>query len=120
MSCVGRVNPHLADSSARNWRMPPGTGGCCQELEDAASHLCDHSMTGRVTCSWPPGEKHTCNECIWCKGKCTIGRASVTQRAPHRTGPVHKKVHVMSQLTIEEGPEEATGEAVVTQEAVVM
>ena len=72
----------LTDSSARN--------------QDAAGCLCDHCMNGGVTCSWPPREKHMCNKCIWRKGKCTIGRASVTQRAPHGTGPVCKKACVVS------------------------
>ena len=74
-------------------------------------------MNSGVACSWPPGEKRTCNECIRRKGKCTIGGASVTQRAPRGTGLVCKKVCVVSQLTIEEEPEEeATGEAMVTGE----
>ena len=42
----------------------------------------------------------------------------MTQRAPRGMGPVHKKVRVMSQPTIEEEPEEeAMGEAMVTEEA---
>ena len=52
------------------------------------------------------------------KGKCTIGRASVTQQAPHGMGPACKKVHVVLQLTIEEEPEkEVTGEVMVMEEA---
>ena len=58
-----------------------------------------------------------CNKCIQCKGKCTIGRASVTQRAPHGMGPACKKVRIVSQPTIEEEPEEEVmGEAMVTGE----
>ena len=74
-------------------------------------------MNGSVACSWPPGEKHACNECIQCKGKCTIGGASVTQRAPCGMGPACKKACIVLQPTIEEEPEEeATGEAMATGE----
>ena len=55
---------------------------------------------------------------MWHKGKCTISRASVTQRAPCGTGPVHKKVRIVSQPTIKEEPEpEETGEAMATGDA---
>ena len=75
-------------------------------------------MNGGVTCSWLPREKHVCNECIWRKGKCTIGRASMTQWAPCRMGSACKKVHVVLQLMIKEEPKvAATGEVMVTEEA---
>ena len=46
--------------------------------------------------------EHLHNECIWRKGKCTIGGASVTQWAPCRTGPARKKVCIVLQPTIEQ------------------
>ena len=104
------VGPEKADSAR-------------QEPDSDTGHSCNVCVHAHVTCSWPPGKRRACYECMHWHDKCRIDGESVTQCAARGSGPKKKKTWVVSQLVIDEASEEAvealTGKEATPEEATV-